>query len=362
MLAWCPTGTCAKWLATCFLSFFFAGTAVSLSACQLTPQLLSATDPLPTLVPTLALLPNNPPTPQITTVPAAATATPTVTAVVTAVPPTTTSTPTATLPASYYLALNTAQPQGYLSQFRLVAFYGSPTGPSLGLVGDWPREQMHQQLLATAATYEPLSDRPILPAFHLVTTVANPYPPDYRHQVSLELIEEWVAAAETLETAVILDIQPGRANLMTEFDRLEHLLYEPHVHLALDPEFAMSAWEVPGTNVGQLYAAQINEIQARLNSIGTEIGLNRVLILHQFIPSMLPDKAFIENYPFVEIVIDGDGVGPAGVKIYNYTTYASEPAFEFGGFKLFPTDGDYPLLTPAEVMSLEPQPVLIIYQ
>jgi hypothetical protein len=124
----------------------------------------------------------------------------------------------------------------------------------------------------------------------------------------------------------------------------------------------MNAWQVPGADIGQLYAGQINEIQARLNAIGAEIGLNRVLILHQFRPSMLPDKALIEDYPYVEIVIDGDGVGPAGVKILNYTTYASEPAFEFGGFKLFPTDGDYPILSPAEVMDLEPQPVLIIYQ
>ncbi len=356
MTARCPLGAWAKWPATLLL---LIGTAVSLSACQLTPPLILATDPLPTLVPTLAIL-SNPPSPQR----AIATTKPTATN--TAVPPTNTPThtptPTETVPPSYQLTLNAAQPQGYLTQFRLVAFYGSPTGPSLGLVGDWPREEMHRQLLSTLATYEPFSDRPILPAFHLVTTVANPTPPEYSHHVNLEMIEEWVAAAEALETAVILDIQPGRANLLTEFERLEHLLYEPHIHLAIDPEFVMNAWQVPGANIGQLYAAQINEIQARLNDIGAEIGLNRVLILHQFRPSMLPDKAFIEDYPLVELVIDGDGVGPANVKISNYTTYASEPAFEFGGFKLFPTDGDYPILSPAEVMNLAPQPALIIYQ
>ncbi|MFZ1401054.1 MAG: hypothetical protein WAS33_29385, partial [Candidatus Promineifilaceae bacterium] len=114
--------------------------------------------------------------------------------------------------------------------------------------------------------------------------------------------------------------------------------------------------------MGQLYAAEINAIQARMNAIAAQIGLNRVLILHQFSPGMLPDKSLIEDYPFVEIVIDGDGVGAAGAKIRNYTSYASEPAFEYGGFKLFPTDGDYPVLTPAEVMNLDPQPALIIYQ
>ena len=78
--------------------------------------------------------------------------------------------------------------------------------------------------------------------------------------------------------------------------------------------------------------------------------------------AVLPDKAFIADYPHVELLIDGDGVGTPGAKIRNYNTYATEPAFEFGGFKLFPTDGDYPLMSPTEVMNLIPPPVLIIYQ
>jgi hypothetical protein len=320
-------------------------------------------DPLPTLVPTLAVWPQ-PPTPLLTATPDLATATTTATS--TAVPPThtptNTATPTPTPTASYRLALDAAQPQGYLSQFRLVAFYGSPTGPGLGILGELPREQMHQQLLSTIAQYEPLSDRPILPTYHLVTTVANPHPPYYYHRVDLDLIERWVEEAAVLETAVILDIQPGRGNIMAEYERLEHLLYEPHVHFAIDPEFVMNTWQVPLVNVGQLPAAEINAIQARLNAIGAEIGLNRVLILHQFSPTMLPDKSLIEDYPYVELLIDGDGVGSPGAKIRNYITYANEPTFEYGGFKLFPTDGDYPVLAPTEVMSLEPQPVLIIYQ
>ncbi|MCA9901925.1 MAG: hypothetical protein KC433_27285 [Anaerolineales bacterium] len=334
-------------------------TAVFLTGCQLNPQLFAAAEPLPTLVSTLEILPN-PPTPALTTTPVLATMTST--AVPPTLLPTETPTPTITLTPSYHLALDATQPQGYLSQFRLVAFYGSPTGPGLGILGELPREQMHQRLLDTIADYEPFSDRPILPTYHLVTTVANPHPPFYFHRVDLDLIERWVEEAKVLETAVILDVQPGRGDIMAEFERLEHLLYEPHVHFAIDPEFVMNSWQVPLVNVGQLHAAEINAIQARMNAIGAEIGLNRVLILHQFSPGMLPDKWLIEDYPHVEILIDGDGVGAADAKIGNYTRYASEPAFEYGGFKLFPTDGDYPVLTPTEVMSLEPQPVLIIYQ
>lgn len=341
------------------LLLFLLVTAVTSTACQTTPPFFVAIDPLPTLVPTLALLPN-PPTPFLSPTPSLLSTAPTATSTAVLSTPTLTATPTPS--PSYHLALDITQPQGYLSQFRLVAFYGSPTGPGLGILGELPREQMHHQLLATVAEYAPFSDRLILPAYHLVTTVANPHPPDYQHQVNLTLIESWIEAARALETAVILDIQPGRSDILAEYERLEYLLYEPHVHLALDPEFVMNSWQVPLVNVGQLYAAEINAIQARLNAIGAEIGLNRVLILHQFSPGMLPDKALIEDYPYVEILIDGDGVGASGAKIRNYTTYATESAFEYGGFKLFPTDGDYPVLTPAEVMNLKPQPVLIIYQ
>ncbi|MCA9920395.1 MAG: hypothetical protein KC445_20710, partial [Anaerolineales bacterium] len=157
-----------------FLLFCLIFTAVTSTACQTSPPFLASIDPLPTLASTLTL-----PTPTFTatTKPPTATPTGTSTAVPPTAPPTATPIPTATPTASYQLALDTAQPQGYLSQFRLVAFYGSPTGPGLGILGELPREQMHQRLLDTIAEYEPFTDRPILPAYHLVTTVANPHPP-----------------------------------------------------------------------------------------------------------------------------------------------------------------------------------------
>jgi len=237
-------------------------------------------------------------------------------------------------------------------------------GSGLGILGNQARNQTLRLLRADAAAYQALSpDRLVIPGYHMVTTVANAYPPSYRHHVELGVIEEWVASAKASGVAVILDIQPGRASLMDEFNRIRYLLYEPHVHLAFDPEFTMNEEQVPTVNLGQMYAGQINEIQANMNGIGYEIGLNRILILHQFADRMLPDKELIEPYPFVELVIDGDGFGPPGTKIRNYNQYAGEPGFEYGGFKLFPRDGDDPVMSPANVMSvLFPQPALIIYQ
>ena len=47
--------------------------------------------------------------------------------------------------------------------------------------------------------------------------------------------------------------------------------------------------------------------QAAMQDIAQEIGVNRVLILHQFKNSMLPDKTLIQKFPNVELVIDSDG-------------------------------------------------------
>ena len=53
-------------------------------------------------------------------------------------------------------------------------------------------------------------------------------------------------------------------------------------------------------------------------------------------------------------------VGSPGMKKYNYNAYAKEPAFEYGGFKLFPVHGDYPVMTPTQVMTeLFPPPVIM---
>ena len=278
--------------------------------------------------------------------------------------PAPTITPAPSSSATSILKLTPDAPQPYLAQFRLVAYYGSPTGPGLGILGQPPREEMLASLRETAAAYQALApERPVLPAYHMVITVANRSPPYYFSRIDLAVIEEWVAAARATETAVILDIQPGRGNVMSEFERVRHLLHEAHVHLAIDPEFTMAEDEVPAQDLGQLYAGQVNELQADLNEIGRELGLNRVLILHQFANNMLPDKELIEDYPFVELVIDGDGVGSPQAKIRNYNQYAQEPAFEYGGFKLFPRDGDHPVMTPEEVMTeLSPPPVIIIYQ
>ncbi|MFQ5422100.1 MAG: hypothetical protein ACE5EY_17265 [Anaerolineae bacterium] len=280
--------------------------------------------------------------------------------------PTTTHTPTATptdmpTPTNTPSPTSTPTPRPYLAEKRLVTYYGWPKGRALGILGNSPRDEMLVDLRRVAAEYQALSAESVWPAFHMITTVAHTEPPNYSYQLEAEIIEDWITFAEQENAAVILDLQPGRADLMSEVERLLPYLYHENVHLALDPEWTMDDTQIPLVHIGQMYAEQINEVQAVLNQIAIEIGVNRVLILHEFKDSMLPDKADIMDYPFVEVVIDSDGAFSAEVKMDSYLQYTTEPAFEYGGIKLF-TVRDRRLLTPEEVMALQPQPRIIIYQ
>ncbi len=359
-------------------------------SCTATPaaETLEPTSDLVAVVPTATdLIPTNTPSPAATigppasvtpvstsTATATATASPTATATATNTPtatPTETLTPTVTVTPPNRakipeLSLVPGSPQPYLSQFRLVSYYGTPNGPSLGVLGAQPRYYTVRILRTVAQEYKAYTkdDRFVIPTFHIITTVADEWPGqdgNYNHWLDWGVILDWIEVAKEEQMAVVLDIQPGRADVMEEFERLWGLLYEPHVHLAIDPEFLMYPDETPGQQIGQISAEQINAVQARMNAIGYEIGLNRVLIIHQFEDEMILNKEQIQNYPFVELVIDADGYGSPGTKIFDYNQYRNEPGFEYGGFKLF-YDWDTQLMTPEEVMSLSPTPSIIIYQ
>ncbi len=274
-------------------------------------------------------------------------------------PPTATYTPQPTLNS----------PQPYLSRHTLVSFYGSAEGAGMGILNFRETPQLLLELRERAAEYQALlPEKEALPTFHIIVTIADPWfgeDDNFNHRASLESIEQWLALAEAEGMGVVLDIQPGHAPVQEEFERIRPYLYNPNVHLALDSEYTMERtpsglYEIPGEVLGSLYAAQINPIQAQLEEIALEIGVNKVLIVHQFEDEMMPDKQNIVDYEHVELVIDADGFGGPD-KVRDYNKYAAEPGFEYGGFKLY-RNFDNPLLTPEQVMGLEPSPAVVIYQ
>lgn len=247
----------------------------------------------------------------------------------------------------------------------LVGLYGTPLGRGLGILGTVSPSATVTLAREQAEAYQIyLTDTTVTPYFHMVTTIADAFPGDdgdYNHRVMTATIQFWIEVARSHGVLVVLDIQTGHSLLSTELDYVKPFLQQQGVHLALDPEFAMRAGAIPGEVIGRMDAEDVNQTQAWLSERAWDAGERKILILHQFDDRMFEGKERIRSFQSVEIVWDADGFGGPPAKIADYYQYASEPGFEYGGFKLF-YGYDQPLMTPADVLRLNPRPAVIVYQ
>jgi hypothetical protein len=201
-------------------------------------------------------------------------------------------------------------------------------------------------------------------AYHLVAVVAQCTPGAdkmWRRRETGDVIRALLAEARANGFRLVLDVQPGRSRVAAEVDALAQFLGEPDVDLALDPEFTMTDCEVPGREIGQMRAADVNAALDRLETLITSKRLPRkVLIVHQFRIDMLPDKANIRRSQLVDVALDMDGFGSQSLKLASYRAVMRQP-LAFAGIKLFYRQ-DTGLFTPRQVLNLSPRPAVVIYQ
>lgn len=125
-----------------------------------------------------------------------------------------------------------------LPAFRVVAHYGNAEAAALGVLGETPPEEAASRVEAAAAPFA-RPDRSVLPAFELIVTVAQGSPgPEgtYSRPTPVELVWRWLEAARAARMLLILDLQPGTGDFLSDAQRYEELLRQPDVGLALDPE------------------------------------------------------------------------------------------------------------------------------
>lgn len=247
--------------------------------------------------------------------------------------------------------------------YRVVALYGSPLTHRLGRVGLGPPSFAAEALREQARDYE--GRRPVLPALELVSTVAGRHPGadgSYTHRLSEQIIEAYLAEIRGLHGLLIIDVQPGRNSFPEEVVRYERLLREPDVGLALDPEWRVGPGEVPGRQVGRVAAAEVNEVIDYLAEIVRRHDLpQKLLVVHQFTRLMVEDRSAIHAPPEVAVTFDIDGVGGPKAKSATYEDLSRGPPGTFLGLKLYYSKDDG-LMAPWEVLALEPEPDLVIYQ
>jgi putative cell wall-binding protein len=248
-------------------------------------------------------------------------------------------------------------------EFRLVALYGHSRTPSLGVLGEQPPDAAADRAVRVAAPYD-RPERPAMPAFEFIATVATASPGPsglYRQPTDPEVIRRSLDAIRRVGGYLVLDIQPGRSDFLTESKRYAELLAEPDVGLALDPEWRMGPNEKPGDRVGSVHASEINSVSAWLADLVAAHRLpEKMLLLHQFQTRMIRDRHLLEPREGLAITVQMDGFGSRAQKIDTYSHTRIEPPF-WNGFKLF-YDEDSNLFQPDEVIALDPTPDWVSYQ
>ncbi|MGQ0641313.1 MAG: hypothetical protein ACT4P6_11180 [Gemmatimonadaceae bacterium] len=262
-------------------------------------------------------------------------------------------------------------PGSILPNKRILAYYGNPLSKRMGILGELPPEQMLERLEKEVARWAKAdTTTPIVPALHLIVTVAQRHPGTdgmYRARMDSSLIERVYRWAQSKNALMFLDVQVGLSSVRAELPWLERYLARPNVHLALDPEFAMKTGKRPGTVIGSMNDADINHATAFLAGIVQRYQLPpKVLVVHRFTQNMLRNYKEIRLDPRVQIVIDMDGWGNPSLKRGSYERFIYPEPVQFTGFKLFYKNDrrkeGWRLMTPEEVLALHPRPVYIQYQ
>jgi hypothetical protein len=258
-----------------------------------------------------------------------------------------------------------------LPKYRIFAYYGNPHSKKMGALGKYPKEEMLKRLDDEIKNWQKADPAtPIQPALHLVATSAQGAPGKdggYRLRMSDKTIKKVLKWGNEHNAIVFLDIQRGHAPLGPEMKYMEKYLKLPFVHLGIDPEFSMVTGAKPGTKIGSYDAADINQAVTFLSNIVKENNLPpKVLVVHRFTQGMIKNYKNIKLNPNVQIVMDMDGWGPPVLKKDSYHDYIQKEPVQYTGFKLF-YENDFRkpgsrIMTPAEVLALDPKPMYIQYQ
>lgn len=262
-------------------------------------------------------------------------------------------------------------PGSILPKKRIVAYYGNPLSKRMGALGEYQKDDMIRRLKGEAARWQAADpSHPVQPALHLIAVVAQGEPGKaglYRMIMPDKVINEVYGWAREAGAIMFIDIQTGHDNIRNILPRFEWILKNPDVHLGIDPEFNLIASrKKPGTKIGTYDAADINYATGYLKDLVKKYNLPpKVLTVHRFTRNGVTNSRSIALRPEVQIVMHMDGWGAPWLKRDSYKDYIVSEPVQFTGFKLFyhnDTKKGDPLMTPKEVLLLNPKPIYIQYQ
>lgn len=253
-----------------------------------------------------------------------------------------------------------------LPAHRLIIFYGNPLTPVMGPIGQYSDDELIAKLNEQAQVYTNLDpSHPVVPALDYVTPIVQPVPMSdntWTYRMPMDSVDHYVNVANSNHALFFFDMQIGHSTVQHEINYVLPYLERPGVELALDPEFDMPPGGIPDQVFGRMYASEINGAINTLSNLVTTYHLPpKILIIHQFLASMLPDWQNIKLNPNVQIVTSVDGFGSPGEKIDDYRMFDKQQLIQYPGMKLF-YKLDTPVMTPQATLALDPSPLMVMYQ
>jgi hypothetical protein len=253
-------------------------------------------------------------------------------------------------------------------QRQYVALYGVPGTGVLGVLGEQDSTAAVQRARDMAALYQPLTDKTVVPMFEMMATVASATAGadgNYSAEIPIEELRPWIDEAAAAGLYVVIDLQPGRTDFLTQAQQYQPLLELPNVGLALDPEWRLQPDQVHLRQIGSVTAAEVNSVIQWLADLTSEKALpQKMLVLHQFQLRMIQDRPAIDmSRPEIGMVIHADGQGsqPAKQDTWNALRDGAPVGMAWGWKNFY--DEDLPVLTPEQTMrNVSPVPDLVTYQ
>ncbi len=265
----------------------------------------------------------------------------------------------------------TPLPGSILPGKRIVAYYGNPLSKKMGALGEFPKDEMLKKLKGEVAKWQAADPAtPVQPALHLIAVVAQGAPGrdgKYRMVITDKLVNQVYEWAKETGAIMFIDIQTGHDDIRNVLPRFEWILKNPDVHLGIDPEFNLIAsGKKPGTKIGTYDAADINYASGYLRDLVKKYNLPpKVFTVHRFTRGGVTNSKAIKLRPEVQMVMHMDGWGAPWLKRDSYKDYVVAEPVQYTGFKLFyhnDTKKGDPLMTPQDLLKLNPKPLYIQYQ
>lgn len=250
---------------------------------------------------------------------------------------------------------------------RFVALYGTPHYASLGSLGEQELTQSIARAQGLAAEYQALTTDVVVPAFEAIVTVASAgagADGNYSEELPVDSFIPLVEAARDAGAYVVLDLQPGRTDFLTQAQLYEPLLLYPNVGLALDAEWRLGPGQVHLVQIGSVGIDEVNAVADYLAQLTRSNNLpQKLLVLHQFMHRMITDRERLNtSHEELAVLIHVDGFGAQGSKLQTWASMREgAPAGVYWGWKNF-IDEDRPMMTPAQTYQVQPAPEFVSYQ